>query len=555
MADDLKITAFLELKDNLSSGLSKVASDVNNAAKATEKVTAALNKIQPPRDLTTGRFLKKGSPEYIAAMKGMTELDEKTLKNTSSFAKLGTTASNVFGGLKTGATAAAAVLATVGLAYYKVISVSKEFENNQIRIAGTLKALNVAPTWKMAEAETARSLKRIQEQAAALPGETSDYITVFSQAVPKIIESGMSDMRAATDLSSRYTAVAISNTVDAQQAGMDLFRMLAGQAGADVRMWTVLSAHIGMNAKEFNKLAASVRLSKIDEAISKFNDQLTAAGSTFDAKFGEMQSRLNEIVRIGGEPMFESAKESLTAINALLSEGQEGLIGFANTIATTLGDTLEGMVGAASNMAKAMGMMDRPAAGRNGTKTLEELLAERAKLAEGTVFSPVTLGKIQRLDRKIAKLRAQELERGTTLMKLDPHLEEYERTHAGMTKIRQMPPAARLVQLWQEKFFDKPGKLGFESAEQAWEKYAEALGLESEERLAIWQHIKSGAKGMPALPAKETVVNFNNNRFDIRQAFAEGFDPDRIAVAFASDLGRLGEFQMQSPLAPYAGVH
>lgn len=41
-------------------------------------------------------------------------------------------------------------------------------------------------------------------------------------------------------------------------------------------------------------------------------------------------------------------------------------------------------------------------------------------------------------------------------------------------------------------------------------------------------------------------VNFNNNKFDIKQAFAEGFDPDRIAVAFGNDLAALGERRMQA---------
>lgn len=50
--------------------------------------------------------------------------------------------------------------------------------------------------------------------------------------------------------------------------------------------------------------------------------------------------------------------------------------------------------------------------------------------------------------------------------------------------------------------------------------------------------------------AKSPSVHFNNNRFDIRQNFAEGFDPDRIAVAFTQDLVQLGERKLQSGLAP-----
>lgn len=44
--------------------------------------------------------------------------------------------------------------------------------------------------------------------------------------------------------------------------------------------------------------------------------------------------------------------------------------------------------------------------------------------------------------------------------------------------------------------------------------------------------------------------DFRGSRFDIQQNFAEGFDPERIAVAFSNDLSALGERRLQSGLAP-----
>lgn len=48
----------------------------------------------------------------------------------------------------------------------------------------------------------------------------------------------------------------------------------------------------------------------------------------------------------------------------------------------------------------------------------------------------------------------------------------------------------------------------------------------------------------------KTEMNFPNARFEISQSFAAGFDPDRIAVAFASDLSALGEMRSQSNFLP-----
>jgi hypothetical protein len=47
--------------------------------------------------------------------------------------------------------------------------------------------------------------------------------------------------------------------------------------------------------------------------------------------------------------------------------------------------------------------------------------------------------------------------------------------------------------------------------------------------------------------------DFRNSRFDIKQQFAEGFDQDRIAVAFASDLARAGEMKLQAAVGLRAG--
>jgi len=49
--------------------------------------------------------------------------------------------------------------------------------------------------------------------------------------------------------------------------------------------------------------------------------------------------------------------------------------------------------------------------------------------------------------------------------------------------------------------------------------------------------------------------DFRGSRFDITQKFAEGFDPDRIAVSFANDLASLGELKSQSGFAPVFAAH
>lgn len=60
------------------------------------------------------------------------------------------------------------------------------------------------------------------------------------------------------------------------------------------------------------------------------------------------------------------------------------------------------------------------------------------------------------------------------------------------------------------------------------------------------------AKSMATPDARSAPPNFDfrGSKFDIKQNFAEGFDPDRIAVAFANDLAGLADRRVQSGLAP-----
>lgn len=64
-----------------------------------------------------------------------------------------------------------------------------------------------------------------------------------------------------------------------------------------------------------------------------------------------------------------------------------------------------------------------------------------------------------------------------------------------------------------------------------------------------------GARGAPsARGGGKTVQDFRYSTFQIDQKFEEGFDPDRIAVAFAQDVGKLGTQKLQSGFEPAGAV-
>jgi hypothetical protein len=85
-----------------------------------------------------------------------------------------------------------------------------------------------------------------------------------------------------------------------------------------------------------------------------------------------------------------------------------------------------------------------------------------------------------------------------------------------------------------------------------------AAQIEAETQMALLQQARDDAlkrKGTKAPDDRAgTTNNFPDARFNITQKFAEGFDPDRIAIAFSRDVAAMGERKLQSGFSPVFGV-
>jgi hypothetical protein len=87
----------------------------------------------------------------------------------------------------------------------------------------------------------------------------------------------------------------------------------------------------------------------------------------------------------------------------------------------------------------------------------------------------------------------------------------------------------------------------------AFQQYMRALqesGIEMKgvafERFKERYQKEAKAPEATAAPSAGIYQDFRNSRFEIEQKFAEGFDPDRIAVGFANDVAMLGERRLAS---------
>ena len=485
-----------------------------------------------------------------------------------------------FEGLKGSAMAAAAATATVGAGVLAVakqaIDLGSKFEDTSINIAGNIRAFQLAPTFDAATKAAAGALDTIEAMAAKLPGETDQYVEVFKIALPKAIESGMNDIKAITDLTSRFTAVAVAGGVDAGQAGMNLFRMLAGQAGADVNMFTMLAPHLKMTAVQFNKLSMEARRLAIDKALGNFAEMMEAAGNTFSSKMGEAQSHLKTLVRLAGRPIFTAAVEQLGKMNEWFGKNEKLVLSMGETIATklvsgikTLIDNFETLYKVGKNLVEVFiafkaGVIAMELV--NGLMLIVKAFQAIRTAAVGAAAAEAfATGGVSALVGAaaaagvFAAFKISESESGFTApvpkdSPADSWMRDFEK------KAQRLAPALGLSKFARRDDFGQPIiplDMGRNIVKIFGEEMDKFKGAQLAGFLAFAKKYGVDVEGAPAVgkppkapggPKKADVI-IENARFDIKQSFAEGFDPDRIAAAFVEQIGSTALYQGQSSFA------
>ncbi len=598
MAENVTISAFLELKDDMSSGINRLVSELeqlNDTARQTMNATRAMASAQEQassrsvvavhrqRDALaqTGAAANNARSQMQGFASGTADSSQSMAKAVSKGALLADVIMKI---------ASAAKEAAVEFLKSSV-ELHSYMQTTTANIAQSLKTFNMVPDMSVGLRASKQAMDEIRTAAAALPGETKDYIQIFSLALPKALEAGMRDLSEVTKLTNKYSAVAMGAGIDARQAGMDMYRMLAGQAGADVAMWTRLTGIIKMTTEEFNKMAAPDRMQLLAAAIEQSSQGLASQSTSWAAVFGTFQDMITQIQEAGTEDMFAEVNSLINAANVYLTENKAELIEITQVIGAGIVIGLKSMIGLAILIQKAFSGILYVA---GQIKTFVEFIGESAGrlFARISGFLEEADSLTERMDNATAAAERynEELERGRRqerahakamqdmkrMQKIADENEMRESQRGAEADERQhikakewyasvekmMGPMKRGVGFTSQetsKLLDlyKKGKVDKQTALEYY-KSRDAMGGLSifEKRLSEIEPKKRRAESTARGPAKhkatpkKEVYDFRYSKFDIRQEFAEGFDPDRIAVAFASDLARLGEMKAAAVYAP-----
>ena len=214
-------------------------------------------------------------------------------------------------------------VAGVGMAARSMMEMQSAAEGMRNSIVGTMVSMGAVGSFEEGMSESARLMDQINRDAAALPGSAEDYIAAFRTALPAAMNAGFGSMDEIANFTNHMTAIAASNQEDAQQAGMDLMRILQGHAGAEVRLWQTIAGQQHISAEAFNHMNVQQRHEHLLAFMRSYQPLLDRMGDTWDAISGTFTQYATQMTRAATAPLFEAAKHALSSINDLLGQNQE----------------------------------------------------------------------------------------------------------------------------------------------------------------------------------------------------------------------------------------
>lgn len=524
-------------------------------------------------------LLFKVSDQATAPIKNLeqsvSKLEESSARVKSSFAGIGIAAAAVGGGLV--------------YAVKKAVELGSTFEDTSLSIAGAISAFKLTPDIQSAEEAAVTALENIDRMAAKLPGTTQDYVEVFKQGLPAAIAAGVTNLDKIADFTSRYTAVATANMVDAQQAGSDLSLMLTGMAGQQVSMWRKLQPLIGGTAEQFNKMTREARMAAIDKSLAGYSGMLERAGNTMGAKLGEAEAHLVKIARIASQPIFTAVLDGLTKMNDYLEKNKGAVSAMGDAISKTLVGGVQTLIDNFDKLWKVVKNIGEiwvafkagviAASVVDGIMAIVKAFGELRKMAVAAAAAEafatggisVAAGTLAAASVYAAfKMTESDLSAGIAAKKTAAEkaarLGDIDKMNKGVAELSQV-----LSDVTQGRY-GKIGDIKYTEGKDAAVAALKAVGRSyvdlSEQGKAAFAAVAADvgvavkdvaympkygavAAAKPLLPGgpKKAEVYIENARFDIKQAFAEGYDPDRIAAAFVDSIGSTTLFQGQSQIA------
>src|SRR5579859_4688074 len=250
-----------------------------------------------------------------------------------------------FEGAVEGAASLAATLgkvgaaAAVGAVTYATL-LNKELENTQIALAAIFGANGITASMPEGMGVAADVMAQMRKDAAALPGEFKDLVSIFKTISVPGFQAGAS-INELRDVAAQAMAVSQVMGLPMEQASRELAMLLEGRAGAHNVLGMRLAGLGGEKAEAFNKLPAAERLERVRTELEKFAPAIEAFSHSFEGLSSTLVDNAKRFLSLATAPLFERIKGALGEANAWFDGNEEKVNLWANLIGSRLADAFD----------------------------------------------------------------------------------------------------------------------------------------------------------------------------------------------------------------------
>jgi len=222
-------------------------------------------------------------------------------------------------------------IAAIGGLTYAVAGLNKAAEGAQVALGAIFNAQGISSNIDTGIARAGDVVQQMRKDAASLPGEFEDLRNIFVTGAIPAFQAGLTP-DAFRNLSSQIMAAGAVSQLPMDMVAREAAQLLSGRSGAHNVFGTRIMGLTGGAAEEFNKLSPEKRISRIQEAMGKYQPVIAKYANTFDAMWTTAIDNGKQFARVLSEPLFNLAKDGLSSLNNLWSENQPAIERWAGVV-------------------------------------------------------------------------------------------------------------------------------------------------------------------------------------------------------------------------------
>lgn len=201
-----------------------------------------------------------------------------------------------------------------GLATYGVVKYNNELEKTRIQLGAIFTANGASSTIYKGLDMAGATMRQMRKDAAALPGEFSDLMNIYSMIATPGFKAG-ADKDQLRGLASKAMATGATVGMPLDQVAREFAMLIEGRAGAHNLFGMRVAGLGGDKAAEFNKLKPEDRLKRISSELDRFAPAIEIYKTSFEGLSTTLADNAKVVLGKVTGPLFGKVKSSLMYIN------------------------------------------------------------------------------------------------------------------------------------------------------------------------------------------------------------------------------------------------